>query len=255
MPKNPPMSKSPEKSAKKIVRAMKAWFKGKHESGEECYELWISTVTLHTKKFNGVLYELHGPGYDGKPGYCEQVKDFATIDAIGKALGSLALKVKGVQILDYLKHTHVSNSWYSFQEVTDFTLPNKFRKFGKITKEWTALCKKVKKMSGVDLEPWQTVVQGGSGKRGHIYSWDTSWYVAWDCPKWCAEMAEWLKKNKKGRDALRVEQFAKVTVDDEAYSIEHEVECTGSKITSYRFTVVTPRGKVKATRTLSRYGE
>lgn len=248
--KEAPLSKDPVKSAKKIIKAMKAHFKRTDlQSGDECYALEISTVQIYNKKLAGydTFYEIHGEGY------CEKVTCFSEINAIGRALMDLVPKEKGIVILDNLKYTHWTTGWYS-REVTDFILPNSFRKFGKVSKEWMALCKKVKKMSGVDLEPWQTVVYSGSGKRGHIYSWDSSWFIPWDCPKWCAEMTEWLKKNKKGRDILKVEQFSTVKVDDEQYSIEHEVECSGSKLQSYRFTVVTPKGKVKGTRTLSQYG-
>ena len=130
-------------------------------------------------------------------------------------------------------------------------IPTRVRKFGKPSHEWDVLTRIVEKYSHVKLDPMKCKIGYTSGKRGQLdapYEWD---FIAFDYPDWCARMTEWIRKTKGSRDTLKVSVKRGESCDNRSYSSRYEVECSGSMIETYEFSVITPTGKSKGSRVLS----
>lgn len=64
----------------------------------------------------------------------------------------------------------------------------------------------------------------------------------------CNEILEWIKSNRKGKNTLKVETIERVDHEDQDHSRYYETECYGSRQVNLVLSVVTPSGRVKASR-------
>lgn len=160
----------------------------------------------------------------------------------------------GGTILDSEEHGESSGGWYSGYTRTLFSIPTKARKFGKTCHEWDVLVKIVDRYSGFKLDPMKCRYGRTSGKRGRLDEPDEWEYIAFDHPEWLQKAIEWIQKAKTARDTLKVEEMKGEQCDDRDHSSYYETECYGSMIETYKFSVITPSGKVKNTYVLGRDG-
>ena len=160
----------------------------------------------------------------------------------------------GGKVLRSETYEKSSGYWYDRDTTTLFSIPTQARKFGKTCHEWDVLAKIVDKYSGFKLDPMKCRYGGTSGKRGRLDEPDEWGYIAFDYPDWSAKAVEWIRKTKTARDALKVEEMSGEECEDRDHSSYYETECSGSMIETYKFSVVTPNGKVKGTYVLSRDG-
>ena len=89
------------------------------------------------------------------------------------------------------------------------------------------------------------------GKRGQYSDTDSPMYLSQQCKRSesiCGDILKWITANRKGKNTLKVETIERVDHEDEQYSRYYETECYGSRQVNLVLSVVTPSGKVKASR-------
>lgn len=161
------------------------------------------------------------------------------------------VEAAGGKVLRSETYEKSSGYWYDRSSTTLFSIPTQARKFGKTCHEWDVLARIVDRYSGFKLDPMKCRYGGTSGKRGRLSEPDEWEYIAFDCPDWSAKAVEWIRKTKTARDTLKVEEMNGEECEDREHSSYYEIECSGSMIRTYKFSVVTPSGKVKGTYVLS----
>ncbi len=145
-------------------------------------------------------------------------------------------------------------SWYSSYSDTIFSIPTQARKFEKPCHEWEILSKIAEKYANFKLDPMKCRYGDASGKRGHLDSPEEWQYIAFDHSDWIRKTIDKLRAVKTLRDTLKVEPFKAEDCEDRDYSERYETECYGSMINTYKFSVITPGGKLKSEIILSPSG-
>lgn len=160
----------------------------------------------------------------------------------------------GGTVLRSETYKKTSGYWYNSYSTTLFSIPTRARKFDNPCHEWEMLARIVDRYSGFKLDPMKCRYAYTGGKRGELHSPDYWIYIAFDEPNWSKKAVEWIRKTKTARDTLKVEEMSGEQCDDRDYSSRYEIECSGCMIKTYKFSVLTPSGKVKGTYVLSSSG-